>query len=84
MPSMTLGNPLPVQSARRSTRSPEAEENPTRHKIVIGDARRLVEKLPYVCKDPVRMQQQADPEKLQFGSKLDDSARMERLNYASE
>ena len=39
MAPMTLGNPLPVQSARRSPRQPEAEENPTRHKIVIGDAR---------------------------------------------
>ena len=84
MVSMTLGNPLPIQPARRSPRQPEAEENPTRHKVVIGDVRRLVEKLPYVCKDPVRMQRQADPKKLQFGSKLDDSARMERLNYASE
>ena len=76
MPPMALGNPLPVQSARRSTRSPEAEENPTRHKVVIGDMRRLIEKLPYVFKDPVRMQRQVDPKKLQFGSKLDDSTKV--------
>ena len=43
MAPMTLSNPLPVQSARRSARSPAAEENPTRHKIVIGDARRLTQ-----------------------------------------
>ena len=43
MASMTLGNPLPVQAARRSARQPATEENPTRHKIVIGDARRLAQ-----------------------------------------
>ena len=43
MTHMTLGSPLPVQPARRSTPSHEAEENPTRHKVVIGDARRLTQ-----------------------------------------
>ena len=43
MAPMTLGDPLPVQTARRQTRQPAAAENPTRHKIVIGDARRLTQ-----------------------------------------
>ena len=37
------------------------------------DFRRLIEKLPYVFKDTVRMQRKMDPKKMQFGSKLDEN-----------
>ncbi|MCX8022134.1 MAG: DNA methyltransferase [Syntrophorhabdaceae bacterium] len=49
------------------------------------DLNRQIEKLPYIFKDPHRLDKKIDPKKLQFGSRIDQhSGRREEFYYVKE
>lgn len=49
---------------------------------VISDLNKEIEKLPYIFKDPHKLDKKIDPKKLQFGSRIDKNSREREEYYA--
>jgi len=45
-----------------------------------NDYKREINKLPYIFKDPIKLDKKIDPKKLQFGSKIDNS-KTQKINF---